>query len=262
MDVMPYTAVDTSVLSKTVETSLEIPTVAFDLSSKYREDVVTQLNLSNNQYLTDISFVLGFPDLLELNFVCCSNLKNNYKQAAPLRKLQKLNLSATYFTELAPISEFKSLTYLNISSYPGTKIVKHLIPLKELKTLFLRVTQNVTDLERLPELKSLQNLSLRSVICFNFDSDEEPHYKSIDFLSEVKGLVELDLGYNDCLHYIKPLTALPQLTQLDLTGSENIKDWENIKNIKQLEILDVRHIKLSQDTLKELKHLKTLIKDY
>ncbi len=238
---------------------------AINMQSKFRKDVIVELDLSSNQYLTDINFVRGFPCLTNLNLSSCFNLGNNYKQASSLTRLKILNLSGTPLTELKHISEFKNLTSLYLRNNKLKETIKHLIPLTGLKTLSLRENQNITDLERLPELKSLTSLDLSRIMTYHDNTCEEPIYKSIDFLAGATSLVELNLSFNDFLQYIKPLTKIPTLAKLYLCGCDAVKDFENLRKIKNLKKLDLSYVDLTGGMISRLndlgdhKHLKKLI---
>ncbi len=240
----------------------KVSEVAINMHSRHRKDVVVKLDLSGNGHLTDITFTLGFPCLIELNLSLCYNLGNNYKQASSLTKLTTLNLRAISLTELHHVSSFKTLTSLDLSNNNLKETIKYLISLKELKTLNLRLNQDITDLERLPELKSLTSLNLSRAIIY--DSDDS--YKSIDFLAGMKTLVKLDLSFNDAIEYIKPLTKIPTLAKLYLCGCHSVKDFENLRKIKHLEKLDLSYVDLTPERLIHLsnlghnhKHIKKLI---
>src|SRR5271156_652709 len=72
--------------------------VSIDLQPLFRKDVIVELNLSNNGYLTDINFLLAFPTLTSLILMNCTNLNDNYQPISQLTNLKSLDIRGINLT--------------------------------------------------------------------------------------------------------------------------------------------------------------------
>jgi len=235
------------------------PEVAIDMSSSFRKDVVTKLDLSGNDHLIDINFVLGFPELKSLNLYGCENLKNNYYPVSQLTNLRILDMRGIgIITTTEPLKPLINLTSLDICR--SKKFLKYIIPLPSLRDLRIRGdTTGENYLDKLGQLTSLEKLNLNGM--FNNVRDE-PGYEcpSLDFLSRLTNLTTLNLGCNDYIFSIKPIVRLPNLTNLNISFCKSICDLRKLSKLKSLVKLNMEWIdQTNVPTIKEdLNHLKKL----
>src|SRR5277367_2159850 len=95
-----------------------LPEVSINLCPIFREDVVVELNLSYNKYLTDINFLLVFPNLTSLDIRDCLNLKDNYYPVSGLKKLRTLDMRGIgLITTTQHLSPLINLTSLKIFTF-------------------------------------------------------------------------------------------------------------------------------------------------
>lgn len=218
--------------------------IAIDMSAKYRDDVVTELDLSYNEHLTDINFILGFTSLIKLDLYGCFNLKDNYRPISQLINLEILDL---YGAGLTTTEYLKPLIKLNELTIRCINLGQNIDHIGHLKLRKLEILGEPWDgVARLSQLTSLESLTLKDFI----SDDDKGTFPLLDFLTNLKNLRYLDLSYNQNIYYIKPLIKLTNLAHLNLRCSgrkhlsydAKIKDIELSGQIKSLEYLNISFI--------------------
>ena len=128
-----------------------------------RNSHVTMLDLSNDQTLTDISFLKYFPNLRELDLRESYNILN-IEFLGQLTRLEKLNISGVFFEDytgcsdlsfLAPLVELKEL---DISGNFNLFYISPLTSLPNLHVLDLGLCSNIRDIKSLVGFPALKQL--------------------------------------------------------------------------------------------------------
>lgn len=228
-----------------------------------RNQEITQMDLSFDDDLHDISFIRFFPNLRELD-VSNSALRNHYQPIAQLTHLERLDLWGTRLTTAKHLISLINLKFLSISVPDIGRSVQYLKKLPKLDELDISGgTKNIHKLSRLTNLKKLK---LSGVFNKYRDEDDDLEFPPLNFLSFLKELRVLDISINDYIFYIKPITKLPHLKILNLSGNKNIRDLQRLKTVKSLIKLRLNYLSsesiptLTEDlkAIATLPHLKVL----
>jgi len=192
--------------------------------------------------IEDCNFLQFLPKLNKLNL--SGNYLTNISVLSKLKGLTELNLNRNKLTDISVLSELKELTDLNL----GRNKVTDISVLSELKELTdLNISRNkVTDISVLNELKELTRLNISN-----------NNLTNISALSKLKGLTKLNLARNH-LTNISFLSELNNLTILFLPNN-SLTDITVLRNFKKLIGLYIWNNKLTDvSVLSELKELTEL----
>lgn len=162
---------------------------------------------------------------------------------AGLTKLETLNVSGQFISNLYPISELKNLTALDISENEITTLssIGHLEKLKIL---------NATD-NRLTVINSLSNLKALEKISLSNNPLSEGAMTALACLGNVSSVEANNCG-------IDKLTGIPVVSLKELyVSNNNLENLSGLSEAKMLEILDVSHNYLTN--AEELSALTALI---
>lgn len=222
-----------------------------DFSFRDRLDMIPiKLSLSCNEHLENISFLLAFPNLTDLNLSFCNNLKDNYKPISQLTNLERLDLYGINLTTTEYLTPLVKLHYLKILC---PDLGKCIIPLTHLKIKDLDIAgYNYKSLTVLSAMTSLESICFSNF--YNEEEDEggEKEFPSLDFLTPLVNLRSLDFSSNHLITHIEPLAKLPNLTSLDFSGCYRIEDLKSLTNLKSLKELNLSYISpIEMPTLNE-----------
>lgn len=226
---------------------------------------VEKLDLSFNPDLTNVEFILVFPNLINLSLYNCCNLRDNYKPISQLTNLLILNLFEINLTNTEYLKPLVNLKELKISCLDLEKCIDPLASLS-LKKLEIK-GYNYPGLLKLSQLTSLESLVLSNFhkVEEDFEGKEllSEEFPPLDFIAPLINLRELDLTWNEYITHIKPIVNLPKLEDLNLSicGIEDLKSVSDLKNIKYLTIkhASFKDIKSEKDIL-FLLNIESLIK--
>lgn len=141
------------------------------------------------------------------------------------------------------LEHFPNLVFLNLS-YASLKSVKCLLSLKHLEMLKLDYCVYIEDLETLISLKNLKELSIVSVWNDDNDGDISKYHASIDFISNFKKLIKLDISHNNLISKIEKITHLLHLKKLNVAYT-SIQDLHTLENLVSLEELQMNNVHIS-----------------
>jgi hypothetical protein len=194
---------------------------------------VTQLNLSSNPNLTNVEFLLGFPNLTNLSLYNCCNLRDNYRPISQLTNLTHLDLYYIELTTTEYIQPLINLKYLKISCLDLGKCID---PLATLNLTELHIHgSNWMALVKLSKLTSLESLTLTNF--FRYEENINEEFPSLDFIKPLINLQRLNLSANEFITHVKPIIDLPKLKYLNLSSCLKIIDLKNLSEMKSLEEL-------------------------
>ena len=224
--------------------------VAFGIE-KFEDDIknshITSMSFFNDADLVDIKFLKNFPNLRELD-LSWTSVGDNYKDLACLKKLEKLNLIGCHIETAAYLKNIPSLKYLKISA-PSTmgEIVDDL---KQIPTLEgLTITGDVKGIERLGEIATLHRLNLKGI--FNASSEDDV-FPSLNFLTSLNLLRDLDLSHSEEIFSVYPLSKMLSLETINLSSCCNLSNLKSLSSLVNLRVLDVSHItEFHNKTLRE-----------
>lgn len=195
---------------------------------------IVKMDLSDDKNLVDVRFLKHFPNLRELD-LSFTGVDGSYSYLKFLTKLEVLNLRFCRLSPFDQLSLIPSLKDLTISTSDISKDVKNLKNLKNLQSL--AVYSGPKGIERIGELTTLRHLRLYAAFNEDGSRDDVP---TLDFLSSLVKLESLDLSGNDDLFFVKPLTRLPKLKELDLSCCRNIQDLKELCLCQSLEKIKLK----------------------
>jgi Leucine-rich repeat (LRR) protein len=158
-----------------------------------RNSHITMLDLSNDESLTDISFVKYFPNLRELNLAGSYNI-SNLEQIGQFTRLEKLNISSIMirddiiYPEIDFISSLVNLRELDISGNQFLFKISPIAILPNLTALNLQCDQEIRDWVSLSSLKSIRRLDL-------FCAESAVNKINASFLLSLTDLEELTINW-------------------------------------------------------------------
>lgn len=196
--------------------------------TRWSTERVHGLSLSNNETLTDISFISEFPYLKTLDLTDCRELKNNYFPVAQLTDLEILSLKKVRIRTVEPLRGLSKLKYLDISFNPHLENIRGIEHI-QLTQLSLTSSFRIKTLEIINNIKTLKFLEMS-----NMFNEEE---RDLDFLNDLPNLVCLDLSCNESLKRISSLKGMPKLEKLNLNSSINVRGLDFLEQLPQFFIL-------------------------
>lgn len=232
-----------------------------------RNEQVTKLDLSMPYHphpapmgLINVDFLVYFPNLISLDLNHQYNLGDNYYVISRLTKLRKLNIGGISITTLTPLRSLTNLTSLDLSGRNDRlQSVNDLLVLKKLRHLILRGQCYLQDIHRLSALTTLVKLNLNGVFDHYYNEGDYYEEPTLHFLMSLVNLKRLELGANDYLREIDPITYLPKLTYLSLSGSHNIWDFHSLERLTTLKTLDVGGTNIEMRTTNNPNYLRFLM---
>jgi len=237
---------------------LEAP---INLSAMYpRNYRVSNIDLSFNKHLDSVNFLLEFPNITDLNLNFCENLGDNYKAISVLTNLKRLEIYDIGLTTTEYLKPLIKLEYLKIWCPDLGKCIEPLIHinLKELN-ISGRSWKDLTELSKLTSLEIL--------ICKDFWQQDEgkEEFPPLDFITPLVNLKRLDLSDNIDITKIYPISRLPILEYLNLSGCNNIIDLGCLNRSISIQELDLRKmyqgdISITKENLVALTQLNSLRK--
>lgn len=205
-----------------------------------KNEHITTMDLSNERELTNIDFLVYFPNLERLNLKESFFIKDSYHIVSGLEKLKYLHAACCNITTLIPLRSLTTLVSLNLR---GNLIesIEAIVHLPKLRRLNIYGCSKIKDLETLNNLTSLTNLNMGCTL----REDDVDYPSTLDFLTSLVNLRKLDLSSNLYLFQIRPLILLTQLDSLDLHSNFEITDWNELSKFISLKKLSVeKEIKL------------------
>jgi Leucine-rich repeat (LRR) protein len=205
------------------------------LGIKLKELKDGEIMQSDNHYQLDEAGILIGLNLSDNQLTDITPLKD-------LTSLTFLDLRQNQLTDITPLSKLTSLTSLDLSQNQLTDITP-LAALTSLTSLDLG-NNRLTDIASLAELPSLNNLKLGSDNIYTYTFGKHTvstidmrnnHYLNIAQLSLLKSLKTLHLGAIG-LKDISPLHELPFLTELNVKNNDlsDIRAFEKLLNLESL----------------------------
>lgn len=213
--------------------------VSIDMSAQHRIDktIIVKLNLAFNNHLDNVNFILGFPTLTDLDLSCCERLGDNYRPISQLTNLERLELYGTNLTTTEYLVPLKKLKYLDVWCPDLGRCIEHLSYLN-LKELIIS-GNSWKGLIKLSLLKSLEIIKFKGFYTTEDDEDHNEEFPQINYLTNLVNLKSIDFSYVQYLTHIGPIINLPNLTSLNLSMCESIKDLILLDQIKSLRKLIV-----------------------
>lgn len=205
-----------------------------DISALRYSPKITELNLSENSYLTDISGMESCaPSLTTLNLNYCNRV-DSLEVLKTAKKLKSLNLTdCKALTSVLPLASCQSLEALDLERCSKLRSLEGLakLPLQPMKafdgtTRFsLDGCSALTSLAHLPALGGkLQSLS----------ADHTTALKSLDGLRDIPSLTSFSADHSG-LSDLSNLSALPALTWIALQHCAQLKDATPLGQLQKLE---------------------------
>lgn len=155
----------------------------------------------------------------------------------PLIKVEILDLSSCAISSLDFLKNYKSLKTLSLRGYQHSfKNYTALLGLSALEEIDLYSNKQATqeNLQVLNRLQSLKKISLKG----------NRNISSLDFVSNLKNLIVLDVDLCKSLSDISGLIACHSLEELKLSKSK-VTDISVLKNLKKLFILDISNTEIT-----------------
>ncbi|XP_042960213.1 uncharacterized protein LOC122295178 isoform X13 [Carya illinoinensis] len=190
------------------------------------------LNLSNCKNLIETPDLTGTPNLEEIYFIGCTNLREVHPSIKVLKQIQKIVMAGTGIKHL----------------WKGTLVVLH-----NLKILDLTNCKNLIEL---PDLTRAQNLE--EIYITGCTSLCEVH-PSIKVLKQIQKIIIIGTGIKQL--WKGSLMDLDNLKELDMGDSENLIETPDLSGAPNLEIIDFQNCRSLCEvhpSIKELKQLKEL----
>lgn len=170
-------------------------------------------------------------------------------EIVPLKKnptIKKLNLSETMLMptkerllDTTFLTRFDNLTELNLSICCRIKRLDHVATLTTLRKLNLsHCIKALFDLPKLESLVNLQELHLSFLyVDYAFKKRQRNNFPTLEFLISMTKLKKLFLVCNEYLTGIEPITRLPKLKHLDITGCVSLQDAECLDACDHINII-------------------------
>ncbi|XP_042957769.1 disease resistance protein RPV1-like isoform X4 [Carya illinoinensis] len=190
------------------------------------------LNLSDCKNLIETPDLTGTPNLEEIYFIGCTNLREVHPSIKELKQLKELSMIGTGIKHL----------------WKGTLVVLH-----NLKILDLTNCKNLIEL---PDLTGAQNLE--EIYITGCTSLCEVH-PSIKVLKQIQKIIIIGTGIKQLWN--GSLMDLDNLKELDMGDSENLIETPDLSGAPNLEIIDFQNCRSLCEvhpSIKELKQLKEL----
>jgi len=231
-----------------------------------KHPALRELVLTDSRQFADASAIQGLPALETIDFSGCEALENIDVSGLP--KLRNLYLSRCREVKSLDVTSASALKQLYLDGCNGLASLTGLDALTELTDLDVSNASALKDLENIESLSSLIVLDIRNIAISDFAGiGKLPALRvlrmggneSIENLEPFSGMEQLrELHLEACPNfsslqgipsglsqyagftYCPKLTSLdgienaPDLEQLDLTGSEALKDVSSLKELNQL----------------------------
>ena len=220
-------------------------TDSVDLADIKNISSIESLDLSGNQYLTDIEPLAQLSNLQVLNLS-----RTNIGDLSPIRNLTELielEFSDTQLEDISPLKYSDKLTKLKFSRTPVSDI-SVLERMTKLEQLDISETA-VTDFSILSNLVSLKNLNIEGT--------------GIDNLSPIDSLITItDLNAaRTMVENVSPLRGLKNLVVLNL-DSTNVSFMKPLGELTNLRILYVNRTRITDlSALETLPHIERIYCD-
>jgi hypothetical protein len=209
-----------------------------DISALRFSPKITELNLSENPGLTDISGLESCtPTLTTLNMSDCK-LVDSLEVLKTAKKLKSLNLTdCKALTSVLPLASCQSLETLDLERCSNLRSLEGLakLPLQPMKAYddttrySLDGCSALTSLAHLPALGGkLQSLS----------ADHTTALKSLDGLRDIPSLTAFSADHSG-LSDLSNLHALPALTSITLQHCAQLKDATPLSQLEKLEVVNL-----------------------
>lgn len=231
----------------------EFHPISIDMTANFRIDktIIVKLNLSFNDHLDNVNFLLGFPTLTDLNLCACEKLRDNYRPISQLTNLERLNLYGIELTTTEYLIPLIKLKYLKISCHELGKCIEPLASLN-LKELDISGSE-WKGLTKLSRLISLESITFRG-FWTGYEEELQEEFPPLDFLTPLVKLKILDLSCNQYITSIRPIVSLPNLTSLNLFSCSSIEDLDLLTQINSLRKLTIDRDASLPDSLSTLVH--------
>ncbi|MBM3168394.1 MAG: leucine-rich repeat domain-containing protein [Bacteroidetes bacterium] len=277
-----------STKSRFIEINLDEKTQELKIASIYTTKVSRDVELTAWWNTLDTGWKSYFKQRFQLSSTDSVDLALLYKfvsvdsitfsgnrqirQLAPLselRDLTYLDISHTSISNLAPISNITLLESLILTNTPTSEIqfIKYSERLRYLDISRTKI-ENISDLLHLTQLTSLKasQTPIQSFAVLNQFKNlqeldlSESGFNNVENIKSLTQLQRLNLSKNYMLNY-SFLAQLPSLIVLDLSGT-NINDLAPLSSISQLEYVDLTGSQIGDLTpLENLPRLRKIAAD-
>ena len=198
-----------------------------------------------------------------------SHIVPDLRPLSQLKKLQTLDISHSSITDIFPIRNITSLTYLNCSN----TVIDDLSPLKyskSLKTLILNSTP-VTSIVVIENFDNLEALHIQQTVIDSLPSMDRlsslkelncssTNLRSLDSLVFLTSLQSINLS-NTSVDDLGPISSLDSLQKIDLSHTR-ISEIGKLAELPLLQSIDVSHTPVADIAmLTELESLKLINAD-
>ncbi len=189
------------------------------------------LELKDGEFL-DLNGIEALQNLEHLSIVNCDEL-TDMSSVNKLLELRELTLDKPYKCPEPSLAQLSKLQNLTLEGFDSCTFLPKLTNLEE---LVLHSCTFAADLD-------LSGLShLRKLECTSYTDD-----KSLNYVSRLTALEELDLGGIVTYEDISGIFSLPNLKKLNISGMECEIDFDKIVDNPSLESLELAGIKLYEN---------------
>ncbi|CBH17045.1 T. brucei spp.-specific protein [Trypanosoma brucei gambiense DAL972] len=211
------------------------------------------LNVSNCNYITDISALSSLSTLEELNVNCCDRIRKGWEAFEALTRLRVATLSVTWVTNegIRLLSGCKNLRNLELYCCRDVSNIEPINNIKSLEELTIQNCHNINEgLLKVGMLPRLRVLVLRKL---------QSTYFSLSSLGESKSLVKLTIEGPEELCDIKLISNIATLKELKIAhGDRLLNDVGDLGKLPWLHVLTLSHFNMGNTCFESVCKIRSL----